>query len=664
MEESKPPHQHQETLPPVIAGPILRHAVSDRLVLWLVGTRRLRLRLRLQLGDAADSLFDRVLIETEVHRVQLGAHAFIHLVDVPLDVTLPHDTRIGYDLGVTESHEGNKPEREGRETPEAERWIQHWAPHLCLPGAMHPDFVIKSRLNRIFHGSCRRPHHSSDDGLVRVDQELQSCKDVEVRPATLLLTGDQVYADDVAAPMLRAIHALIERLELFDETLEGSTVSNSKNLRSHPSTYYHRQDLLPENKANEALIERFLGGVRKPVFTTANAQNHLISLAEVSAMYLLSWSPVAWQLIQPQEPRLAPKEAERYRWEQERIDKFAAALPRAARALAHFPCYMIFDDHDITDDWNLSADWESTAYGHPFSKRIVGNALIGYLLFQAWGNAPETFRDVMSLVDGLLQPPSREGFLNEERHKNLIDEVLQFSDWSYTLDTNPRLVVLDTRTRRWRSEVSRTRPSGLMDWEALMEFQQAVMGQDAVVVVSATPMFGVKLIEVIQRIFTFFGRPLVVDAENWMAHKGSAKVLFNIFSHSGTPQNFVILSGDVHYSFVYDVRLLRKRNSPRIWQITSSGIKNEFPNDLLEWLDRLNRWLYAPRSPLNWFTKRRRMRVRPRLPTGREAGERLWNGAGIGLVVLDEQGVPTDIRQLNATTGGTRFLKGDENSYG
>ncbi len=54
------------------------------------------------------------------------------------------------------------------------------------------------------------------------------------------------------------------------------------------------------------------------------------------------------------------------------------------------------------------------------------------------------------------------------------------------------------------------------------------------------------------------------------------------------------------------------------------------------------------------------MRVAPLLPTGREAGERLWNNAGIGLVVLDEQGAPVEIRQLNATSGGTRFVTGEE----
>lgn len=194
-----------------------------------------------------------------------------------------------------------------------------------------------------------------------------------------------------------------------------------------------------------------------------------------------------------------------------------------------------------------------------------------------------------------------------------------------------------------------------MDWESLTDFQHEIMGEDAVVVVSPAPMFGVKLIEMIQRVFTFFGKPLLVDAENWMAHRGAASVLLNIFGHPRTPRHFVILSGDVHYSFAYDVRLRHKQNGPHVWQITSSGIKNEFPNALLEWLDRLNRWLFAPWSPLNWFTKRRRMWISPRLPEGREAGERLWNGAGIGDVRLDDEGAPTAIGQLDAGGGGTVF---------
>lgn len=42
------------------------------------------------------------------------------------------------------------------------------------------------------------------------------------------------------------------------------------------------------------------------------------------------------------------------------------------------------------------------------------------------------------------------------------------------------------------------------------------------------------------------------------------------------------------------------------------------------------------------------MRIRPRDPDRARAGERLWNGAGIGLVELDDQGRPSRIAQLDA----------------
>ena len=214
-----------------------------------------------------------------------------------------------------------------------------------------------------------------------------------------------------------------------------------------------------------------------------------------------------------------------------------------------------------------------------------------------------------------------------------------------------------TRTRRWRSERRRHHPSGLMDWEALSEFQQELLGEPSVIIVSPAPIFGVKLIEGIQRMFTWFGKPLLVDAENWMAHPGAAQTMLNILRHSRTPQRYVILSGDVHYSFVYAITIRQRRDSPRMWQITSSGLKNTFPDTLLDWFDRLNRWLYAPWSPLNWLTKRRRMLIEPYRPERRSKGERLWNRAGIGQVCLDDHGAPSEVTQLGADDCDTRFSK-------
>src|SRR5690606_25407806 len=98
----------------------------------------------------------------------------------------------------------------------------------------------------------------------------------------------------------------------------------------------------------------------------------------------------------------------------------------------------------------------------------------------------------------------------------LIGRLLSFGKWDYVLRTKPTVIVLDTRTRRWRSRRLPSYPSGLMDWESLTELQHELLDETAAVIVSPTPMFGVKLIEVVQRLCTFAGAALTVDAENWM----------------------------------------------------------------------------------------------------------------------------------------------------
>jgi hypothetical protein len=377
-----------------------------------------------------------------------------------------------------------------------------------------------------------------------------------------------------------------------------------------------------------------------------------MSFSEFFAMYLLVWSPQLWQLIdgerlkkcgfQSGQRMLEPKWQQLWHQEKQHIDEFVAGLPQVQRLMAHIPTYMIFDDHDITDDWNLTIGWEKAAYGNLLSRRIIGNGLISYWLCQGWGNAPEHFdQEFLNLAKGYFSQPSC------EHQDQLINHLYRFEQWHYTIETTPKMLVLDTRTRRWRSESKMNKPSGLMDWEALTELQQSLLNEPAVIIVSAAPMFGVKFIEMLQRGMTWLGQPLLIDAENWMAHPGSANTLLSIFSHTKTPTNFVILSGDVHYSFAYDVKLRFRRSSPNIYQITSSGIKNEFPNALLRFCDVMDRALYSPHSPLNWLTKRKRLKIKKRDPdtTG---NHRLVNRSAIGELYLDSNGKPSRVEILTA----------------
>ena len=634
----------------MLAGPILRRLEPGRLVLWLVGSAPLDLTL--VLAPASGALQRLSLDASRCRVMRVGRHACVHLIDVALPEPLPQDTLIEYDLLLAQG-DGS------------EAGIAHWAPHLLHDGAKRPNMVLRSRSDNILFGSCRKPHHPAPDGLARVDALLaEHLGQAEERPAMLMMCGDQVYADDVAGPMLAAIHALIRRLGLYGESLEGAVVADSEALYRHRASYYRREELLPATRSNDALRDRFFGGSEKPIFTTANAHNHLVTLAEVMAMYLLVWSPVPWQLVaDAPAPPLTPRHAERWRRESAALAGFRRDLPQAARLLAHVQTLMIFDDHDITDDWNLSAKWETTVYEHPFARRIVGNALVAYMLCQGWGNRPEVFGTVLDDMAALVSTADADGRLDAPVQDALVKRLLSFHQWEFVIRTQPTIIVLDIRTRRWRNRRRPSHPSGLLDWESLTELQHELLDETAAVIVSPTPMFGVKLIEVVQRIATFLGAALTVDAENWMAHRGAASSMLNIFRHSRTPGNYVVLSGDVHYSFAYDVEVRESDRPQHVWQITSSGIKNEFPRRLLDWLDRLNRWLYSPRSPLNWFTQRRDLALTPHLPDARQHGERVWNGAGIGQVWLDAQGRPVRIVQHNADgRPSTRFLAPEQDA--
>lgn len=638
LEKAAPEKTVLHALPDVIAGPMLRRLLPERMTLWLVASRALTLTLVLERSGQRSMRLP--LDESQCRQLRIGEHAVVHMIDIAICPAFDEGEILRYDLLIEDQGQC--------------RGVAEWAPQLCHEGESSLTIRHAMTLSSIAHGSCRRPHHDAPDGLARLDRELHAQRATpEQWPCLLMMTGDQIYADDVAGPMLLAINALVDRLGLYHERFESAEISDSRTLLQDP-WLYQRNRLLPATSDNRLLQRYFFRGKQKPIFTAAGADNHLISLGEILAMYLLVWSPVAWQLINIERPALDDNAAAHFEKESVAIDHFIEELPAVRRVLAHLPTWMIFDDHDVTDDWNLTADWERTALEHPFSRRIMGNALIGYLICQGWGNAPEHFDgSMMTLLSAYCLTPE------EAQHHALIEALLRFERWHYTLPTRPAMVVLDTRTRRWRSEHGLHKPSGLMDWEALTELQQELMGHDAVIMVSAAPVFGVKLIETVQRVFVWFNRPLLVDAENWMSHRGAAYVMLNIFRHRHTPQNFTVLSGDVHYSFVYDVQLRGQHHRPRIWQVTSSGIRNEFPDTLLDIFDRINRWVFAPWSPINWLTKRRHMRIKPRQPDSRSPGERLVNKAGIGLLRLDEQGRPREIIQLGGDGHDVRFERDD-----
>ncbi|ABE53890.1 conserved hypothetical protein [Shewanella denitrificans OS217] len=697
-------------LPLILAGPFLRHCDNDNFTLCWVSREPLT-ELKLTLAAKQHSLTSEHLQE-----FALGDKAFYYLLHLTQTDLLPSNQGISYHLSAnghsdvfasiseltyaaqipptTEPANADGTEVDGTDTVNKAQSTKALA-----NSANGPVFYIKPDIVDMLHGSCRNPHHHSDDALKAADTRLSQDLSLEARPSLLMLSGDQVYVDDVSGPMLFAIGQVITLLGLKQECFEGAKIADSEALDYNPGSMYQRHNkLLPHTQypAKTALWRWYRN---HPIFTSSMAENHLLSLAEVIALYLLTWSPSLWQCVDiPQHATELNKLAsQRWNKQYQYLMVFVEGLGQVRRLLAHLPTYMMFDDHDVTDDWNLTARWEEAAYGHAFSKRIIGNALIGYTLFQGLGNNPDKFKlELLPLIHKLFSQANTLT-INTNSHSIdaactdqnaaevasentpgktavktagetaaekadetvgpqdvLIQALLKFEHWHYSLATSPKVVVLDTRTRRWRSESNLAKPSGLMDWEALMDLQQELIDQDKVIIVSPAPIFGVKFIEAIQRTATLIGGSLLVDAENWMAHPGAANALLSIFMHRKTPQQFVILSGDVHYSFSYDIRIRFRHGSPHIYQITCSGIKNQFPEKLLPWFDKLNGWLYGHFSPLNWFTKRKRMLIRGRRPNG-HSSQRLVNRSGLGILTLAENGAPKQISVLHSDLSQTIF---------
>ena len=67
-------------------------------------------------------------------------------------------------------------------------------------------------------------------------------------------------------------------------------------------------------------------------------------------------------------------------------------LPKIRRVLANIPTYMIFDDHEVTDDWNITYKWQKLTRKYALGRGVIRNALAAFTIFQYWGNDPRACR--------------------------------------------------------------------------------------------------------------------------------------------------------------------------------------------------------------------------------------------------------------------------------
>ncbi|HEY8556340.1 MAG TPA: alkaline phosphatase D family protein, partial [Actinomycetes bacterium] len=115
--------------------------------------------------------------------------------------------------------------------------------------------------------------------------------------------------------------------------------------------------------------------------------------------------------------------------------------------LSTVPTAMIFDDHDISDDWNTSAAWVEHMRRQPWWDERITSGLASYWLYQHLGNLSPG-----DLGDDPVWPKVRDAgdatrVLREFAFR--ADREVEGTRWSYRRDFGrTRLVVIDSRCGR------------------------------------------------------------------------------------------------------------------------------------------------------------------------------------------------------------------------
>jgi hypothetical protein len=259
--------------------------------------------------------------------------------------------------------------------------------------------------------------------------------------------------------------------------------------------------------------------------------------------------------------------------------------------LSTVPSAMIFDDHDVIDDWNTSAEWVDEIRATEWWDRRVVGAFMAYVLYQHWGNLAPDALEEEEVFQRVREADDGGALLREYAFK--CDREVEGARWSYCRDiASSRIVMIDSRAGRVLEPGRRSMvDAGEWDWivqHARGDFEHLLIGTSLPLIMAPAMHYLEAWNEAVcdgawGTIAAKLGEKLRqgADLEHWPAFHDSFVAMCELLAEVAAgrrgepPKSIVVLSGDVHHAYLAEVGFRKGTGArSRVWQATCSPFRN------------------------------------------------------------------------------------------
>ncbi|MFE1023479.1 alkaline phosphatase D family protein [Streptomyces sp. NPDC058818] len=268
--------------------------------------------------------------------------------------------------------------------------------------------------------------------------------------------------------------------------------------------------------------------------------------------------------------------------------------PQVRWLLSTVPSCMIFDDHDVIDDWNTSAAWLADMRATDWWRERLLSGLMSYWVYQQLGNLSPDELAADPLYAAVREAPDGTDVLRTFAAR--ADDDPASVRWSYRRDFGRvRLVMVDSRAARVLQEDRRAMlDPGEAAWlrEQVMEERDSY---DHLLIGTSLPWLLPHLVHDVEawsaamcvgergarwaRLGERIRRG--ADLEHWSAFPSSFDSLADLIAEAGTgpgaPATVSVLSGDVHHAYVAEPSWPGRAPDAMVAQLTCSPVHNSVP---------------------------------------------------------------------------------------